>query len=119
MKQANSESGASGVHQVDTDSSLAQVLGLRPLNKSLRVHQSQQAPAWGLWTFVVGWESQGVVSRVVKLKLIKIWLCEERALHRNIGADQGTGGEMALTPKLHTHSLPVHLLHPWILSRPH
>lgn len=48
-----------------------------------------------------GWGSQGVVSSVVKLKLINIWLCEERALHRNSGADQGTGGEMALTPKLH------------------
>lgn len=36
----------------------------------------------------------------------------KRALHRNSGADQGTGGEMALTPKLQAQSFPVHLLHP-------
>lgn len=45
--------GMGAVHQVDTDLNLTPVLGLQPLNKSLRVPQSQTPPSWGLETFIV------------------------------------------------------------------
>lgn len=54
------EVGATGVHQIDRDSSSAPVLGLKLLSISFRVHQGQMPPSWGLWAFAVGW-SLGVV----------------------------------------------------------
>ena len=38
---------ANGVHQIDTGSNSVPVLGLRPLSKSLRVHQGQPPPPPG------------------------------------------------------------------------
>ena len=45
---------ANGVHQTDSHSNLVPVLTLRPLSKSLRIHQGQLPPAVCLCAFVVG-----------------------------------------------------------------
>ena len=71
-----------------TYSNLVLVLGLKSLNKSLRVNQGQPSPARCLQTFVVG-GSQGVITvRHTESSdpyQTMIWLCEERDWHRNGG----------------------------------
>ena len=59
---------ANGVHQIDTGSNSVPVLGLRPLSKSLRVHQGQPPPPPGTlellwWDRVLG-SHQGEANRV-------------------------------------------------------
>lgn len=55
------------------------VLCLRPLGKSLSVHQGQLPPAWGLCS---GVGSQGVIrmelAKFTRLKQLKIWPCGGR-----------------------------------------
>lgn len=51
------------VYQVDTDLNSAPVLGLRPLNKSFRVHQSSHHhQPWVYRFFFTGVGSQGVIG---------------------------------------------------------
>lgn len=80
--------GASGIHQVNTDSNLVPVLGLRPLT----VPQGQPPPAQGLQPFVVFWGLRESSVGFFRLKQIENGLCGGRALHRNGGVCQVRGG---------------------------
>ena len=79
----NHQVGVSGVYQVDTDSQLLPVLGLRPLGKSLSGHL-------GPSDLCNGAEPQGFVrikpAEITSLKHTHICPCSERALHTYRGA---------------------------------
>ena len=62
--------GVSGVHKDDTDLNWASVLDLRPLGKSLRVHQGQPPPR-GPVDICNGVASQGVV-RVKPVEFLRL-----------------------------------------------
>ena len=109
--------GAPHFHQIDTDSNLAPVLGLKPLSKSLRIYQGQQPPDGGPVFLCGGVKSEGKVMKVrpakfIRLKQIKIWLCGGRALHRNSGTS--VRGKNLPCPR----ATPLSLCHPMGLSGP-
>lgn len=85
------------VHQIDTDSNLLPVLGLRPHSKSTKVHKGQQKVPKDLCG---GVKSQGAVTvrlaEFIRPKQTKTWPHAKRALHRNSGFSRACEGKRPL-----------------------